>query len=56
MLQLDATVVGGNSGGPVFDRHGAVVGIISWGFVSSELNFAVSSVHIAALISAAGVT
>ena len=56
MLQLDATVVGGNSGGPVFDRNGAVVGIISWGFVSSELNFAVSSVHIAALVAAAGVT
>lgn len=28
-LQLDMTVVGGNSGGPVFDRDGNLVGIIS---------------------------
>lgn len=28
-LQLDMTIIGGNSGGPVFDRDGNVVGIVS---------------------------
>lgn len=28
-IQLDMTIIGGNSGGPVFDRDGNVVGLIS---------------------------
>jgi len=34
-MQHDAGTIGGNSGGPVLNKHGRLVGIISFGVVSS---------------------
>lgn len=47
-LQIDAPINGGNSGGPVFDLDGNMIGIISWGYVGSDgLNFAVPMCDVA---------
>lgn len=37
MFQTDAAVNGGNSGGPVFDKHGFVVGIASAKYASASI-------------------
>lgn len=37
-LQSDTSVNGGNSGGPLLDAQGRVVGICSWGFKSDKLS------------------
>ena len=42
MLQLDAAVTGGNSGGPVLDRRGAVVGVLA-STVGGSVNFAIAA-------------
>ena len=42
MLQSDSTLVGGDSGGPLFDMHGRVVGIHSRISDSTSANFHVS--------------
>lgn len=41
LIQLDATLNPGNSGGPVIDETGKVVGIVSFGVLSSGVNFAI---------------
>lgn len=41
-LQVDVSITGGNSGGPLFAVNGGVVGIVSWGFVNVQgFNFIV---------------
>lgn len=45
-LQVDAPVNPGNSGGPLFNAHGQVVGIINMGVPTMEgLNFAIPARH-----------
>jgi len=45
-LQVDAPVNPGNSGGPLFNAHGQVVGVINMGVPSMEgLNFAIPARH-----------
>ncbi len=41
LIQLDATLNPGNSGGPVVDESGKVVGIVSFGVLASGVNFAI---------------
>jgi S1-C subfamily serine protease len=41
VIQLDAQVNPGNSGGPVLDPNGNVIGVISSGLVASGINFAI---------------
>ncbi len=46
-IQFSASVTGGNSGGPVVDDKGRLVGVVSWGItVHDALNFAVPSSYI----------
>ncbi|MDZ7699088.1 MAG: trypsin-like peptidase domain-containing protein [Deltaproteobacteria bacterium] len=46
-VQFSASVTGGNSGGPVVDEKGRLVGVVSWGIPAHEaLNFAVPSAYI----------
>ena len=42
LVQIDAPIHGGNSGGPLFNRSGEVVGVNTGGF-GETVNFAVSS-------------
>lgn len=44
-IQLDAAVNPGNSGGPVLDRSGKVVGIVQGGVRGSGVNFAIPVSH-----------
>ncbi len=39
-IQFSAPVVPGNSGGPVIDKEGKVVGVVSWGLQNAPINFA----------------
>lgn len=43
LLQLDATLNPGNSGGPVIDNSGKVIGIVSFGVAGAGVNFAIPS-------------
>ena len=45
-MQTDAAVNPGNSGGPMLDRNGAVIGITTMGYKNAEgLNFGVAIDH-----------
>lgn len=51
LLQTDAAVNPGNSGGPLLDRRGAVIGITTMGYVDRQgLNFAVAIDHARPLV------
>lgn len=51
LLQTDAAVNPGNSGGPLIDGHGVVLGITTMGYVERQgLNFAVAADHARALV------
>jgi hypothetical protein len=51
LVQTDAAVNPGNSGGPLIDRTGKVVGIITMGFTERQgLNFAVAVDHARAVL------
>lgn len=41
LVQLDATLNPGNSGGPVLNDAGQVIGIVSFGVIASGVNFAI---------------
>jgi hypothetical protein len=41
LIQLDASLNPGNSGGPVVDQTGKVIGIVSFGMLASGVNFAI---------------
>ena len=58
LFQVDASVNPGNSGGPLVDTQGRVVGIINSGLAPDEaerVNFAVPSSHAAALLRSKGI-
>lgn len=50
-IQFTAPVTFGNSGGPLFNMYGYVVGLVSFGFELGELNFALAADHIKDLLS-----
>jgi hypothetical protein len=45
-IQLDAALNPGNSGGPVLDKDGKVVGVVVSGFRGSGVNFAIPVSHV----------
>ncbi len=45
-VQFSTPVIPGNSGGPLVDREGKVVGVVSFGFPNTPLNFAAPSSYI----------
>jgi S1-C subfamily serine protease/peroxiredoxin len=49
-IQTSAAISGGNSGGPLLDEYGRVVGINSWIAAGESLGFAVHVSHLSALI------
>lgn len=52
-LQIDAKLIPGNSGGPVINRKGEVVGIAVSSIQNSSLNFAIGTAHLNRIIQAA---
>ncbi len=46
VYQTDAAVNPGNSGGPVFNENGSVIGLISWGFHKTGVNYAIQAEEI----------
>lgn len=50
-VQITAPISGGNSGGPLVNLRGEVVGLNTWGVVGGQnLNFAISAEHIQKLL------
>jgi hypothetical protein len=49
-IQLDAALNPGNSGGPVLDRHGKVVGVVVGGVQASGVNLAIPVSHVSRLL------
>lgn len=52
MVQLDASLNPGNSGGPVLDERGRVVGVVVAGVVGSGVNFAIPATKLSAFLDA----
>lgn len=56
LIQTDAAINHGNSGGPLFDRSGLVIGINTMGFDSAQnVSFAIAADHARELLSGAHV-
>ena len=56
--QVSAAIQGGNSGGPVLNDHGQVVGIVVTGIVRTDVenvNFAVKVAYLRPLLEQAGI-
>ncbi len=53
-IQLDASVNPGNSGGPVVDKQGNLVGIVQSGMVMARLNFAIPVSRVREFLSGPG--
>ncbi len=54
-IQIDAPINKGNSGGPVFNRKGQVIGMATWGYEGKQnLNFAVPVAAIRSALAARG--
>jgi S1-C subfamily serine protease len=51
MIQLDASLNPGNSGGPVLDPEGRVVGIVNAGIEGAAVNFAIPVSHLQEFLS-----
>ncbi len=45
-VQFSTPVIPGNSGGPVVDREGKVIGVVSFGFPNTPINFAAPGSYI----------
>ena len=56
LIQLDAAVTHGNSGGPVVDGRGQVVGVLEAGVDGVAINFAISSDRVTRLLRHSDVT
>lgn len=49
-IQTDVSLNPGNSGGPIINEAGEVIGIANWGFMESQgLGFAVAVIHVFAM-------
>lgn len=45
-VQYSTPVIPGNSGGPVIDKAGKVIGVVSFGYINTPINFAAPSSYI----------
>ena len=55
-IQLDASLNPGNSGGPVLDDQGRVIGIVAAGIPGAALNFAIPVEHLLTLLGKPAIT
>jgi uncharacterized tellurite resistance protein B-like protein len=54
-IQLDAAISAGSSGGPIVDRHGAVIAVSTFVIVGGQaLNFGVPAMYVSELLDLAG--
>ena len=53
-FQIDAAIIGGNSGGAVYDEFGRLIGVVSAGMKQSTINFAVPISGLRDLLRVAG--